>query len=78
MTLADRLTRSPRAYSPEEGAEALWHAPGMSGPVADLVTGAAGSSPFLKSLVESEGDWLAGAAEAAEAALEAIHHDLLA
>ncbi len=76
MTLADRLTRSPRAYSPEEGAEALWHAPGMSGPVADLVTGAAGSSPFLKSLVESEGDWLVGAAEAPEAALEAIHHDL--
>ncbi|MFB9149470.1 [protein-PII] uridylyltransferase family protein [Roseovarius ramblicola] len=76
MTLADRLSRCPRPYAPDEGAEALRHAPDLSGAVADLVSGAAGCSPFLKSLVEAEGAWLTGAVDAPEAALEAIHHEL--
>ena len=76
MTLAARLTRSPRPYAPDEGAEALRHAPELSGPVSDLVSGAAGCSPFLKALVESEGAWLTGAVDGPEAALAALHDDL--
>jgi glutamate-ammonia-ligase adenylyltransferase len=76
MTLADRLTRCPRPHDPEDGAEALRHAPGLSGPLADLVAGAAGCSPFLKSLVEREGAWLEGAVEAPEDALAALHDGL--
>jgi glutamate-ammonia-ligase adenylyltransferase len=75
-SLVSRLTRCPRAHDPDEGARALAHVPDAAGPLADLVAGAAGCSPFLKSLTESEGAWLTGAAEDPEAALAALHEAL--
>ncbi len=76
MSLARRLTRCPRPFDPSEGAEALGHLPGLSGPLADLVAGAAGCSPFLKSLVVQEGAWFLEAAEAPEPALAALYEGL--
>ena len=76
MSLASRLTRLPRPYDPEEGAVTRDLVPDLDGPLGDLVAGAAGCSPFLKSLVESEGDWLAGAVADPEGALAAIHEAL--
>ena len=52
--------------------------PWAEGPLADLIAGAAGCSPFLKSLVERDGAWLEGAVEAPEDALAALHADLRA
>jgi len=76
MTLARRLTRCPRAFDPDEGEAALARAPWASGAMADLVAGAAGCSPFLKALVESEGDWLETAVDSPEGALAALHAEL--
>ncbi len=78
MSLADRLTRLPRPFEPSEGQEALAHVPGLAPPLADLVAGAAGCSPFLRSLVAQEGAWLTEAAEAPEAALAALLDSLRA
>ncbi len=76
MTLEQRLTRSPRAFDPDDGAMALAHAPWASGAMADLIAGAGGCSPFLKSLIEREGGWLEGAVAAPEEALSALHAGL--
>jgi glutamate-ammonia-ligase adenylyltransferase len=76
MTFASHLTRCPRPFEPSEGAEALAHVPGLGGPLADLVVGAAGCSPFLKSLVMQEGAWLIEATLAPEAALDVLYDDL--
>ncbi|MEM6385024.1 MAG: glutamine-synthetase adenylyltransferase [Pseudomonadota bacterium] len=53
-----RITRLPRAFEPERGADALAHLPALGGSLADLVTGAAGSSPYLADLCRREGAWL--------------------
>ncbi|MBP0482830.1 glutamine-synthetase adenylyltransferase [Sagittula salina] len=72
MTLASRITRLPRAFDPERGAEAQSFAPWASGALADLLEGTAGSSPYLHGLLQREGDWLEGACEDPEATLSAL------
>ncbi|MEL7151135.1 MAG: glutamine-synthetase adenylyltransferase [Pseudomonadota bacterium] len=68
-----RITRLPRPYDPERGQEALGHVPGLSGPLAALVQGAAGSSPYLADLFRREGAWLQEAlSEAPEAAFQSL------
>ncbi|SHL68037.1 glutamate-ammonia-ligase adenylyltransferase [Roseovarius litoreus] len=76
MDFAARITRLPRAHDPEQGAEARALFPGLSAPLADLVEGAAGCSPYLKSLAEAERDWLPEALEAPEVALDALRDSL--
>ena len=71
MDFSSRITRLPRAYDPEQGQDARAMFPTLSDDLADLVEGAAGCSPYLKTLAEKERDWLPGALEAPEAALEA-------
>lgn len=78
MSLAQRLTRLPRPYDPDMGAEARAAVPALSGDVADLVAGAGGSSPFLKTLIEREAVWLQEAADDPEAALRAVGDDVTA
>ncbi|MEM7632282.1 MAG: glutamine-synthetase adenylyltransferase [Pseudomonadota bacterium] len=56
-----RITRLPRAYEPDRGADALAHVPGLSGSLSDLVQGAAGSAPYLADLCRREGVWLRAA-----------------
>jgi glutamate-ammonia-ligase adenylyltransferase len=52
------------------------HAPWAGGAMADLIAGAGGCSPFLKSLIERETGWLEGAVAGPEAALAALHAGL--
>ncbi len=72
MDFARRITRLPRAFDPALGAEARALMPDLSGDLAELVAGAAGSSPFLKGLIERETDWLSGALEDPENALTGV------
>lgn len=61
MPFAARLTRSPIAFSPERGAEALAHVHDTPPEVAAMLSGAAGSSPFFAELMRKEGHWLSHA-----------------
>ena len=67
MSFADRITRLPRAFLPDLGEEALARVPGLSGDAAALVRGTAGSSPYLKGLIEAHAAWLEGALDDPEA-----------
>ncbi|NNL35685.1 MAG: glutamine-synthetase adenylyltransferase, partial [Silicimonas sp.] len=61
MSLGNRITRTPRAFDPERGRDALEALPGLPGELAELIAGTAGSSPFLAGLIQHEADWLAEA-----------------
>ncbi|MCZ4351449.1 bifunctional [glutamine synthetase] adenylyltransferase/[glutamine synthetase]-adenylyl-L-tyrosine phosphorylase [Roseovarius aestuarii] len=69
MNFANRITRLPRAFSPDRGAEARALFPDLGGAVADLLAGAAGCSPYLRLLMEKEAEWLTSALNDPEAAL---------
>lgn len=69
MNFLDRLTRLPRPFDPAEGEEARAALPGLDRKLSDLVAGAAGCSPFLKSLILQEAAWLEGAFDDPEGAL---------
>jgi [glutamine synthetase] adenylyltransferase / [glutamine synthetase]-adenylyl-L-tyrosine phosphorylase len=69
MSLASNLTRLPRAFDAELGADACAVVPALTGDMALLVAGAAGSSPYLKGLIEREADWLPGACDDPDTAL---------
>jgi glutamate-ammonia-ligase adenylyltransferase len=71
-SFAARITTAPGAYDLTRGqaAAALVGATGMAG---DLLTGAAGSSPYLAHLIERHAEWLAEALDAPpEASFAAI------
>ncbi len=72
--LASLVAAAPRAHSPDRGAEAAARV-GASGGFADLIAGAAGSSPYLQSLIVREADWLT---EAAQSDPKAAFHAVLA
>ncbi|SLN69956.1 Glutamate-ammonia-ligase adenylyltransferase [Roseovarius litorisediminis] len=72
MDFESRITRLPQAFEPEQGAEMRTLFPGLPGPLADLIDGATGCSPYLKSLAEQERDWLTDAFAAPEAAIEGV------
>ncbi|WP_071468489.1 glutamine-synthetase adenylyltransferase [Roseinatronobacter thiooxidans] len=55
------LTRLPLPYDAESGLEARGSFPELSGALADLVAGAAGCSPYLRTLMARERDWIAQA-----------------
>ncbi len=61
MTDALAIIRAPLAYDPVLGAETQALVPDLTSEQADLIAGTAGSSPYLKSLVEREAEWLSGA-----------------
>lgn len=69
MSFASRLTRLPRPHDPAEGEEARAALPDLTPDLGDLVASAAGCSPYLKSLILQEADWLTAALDAPEAAL---------
>ncbi|QXT38465.1 putative nucleotidyltransferase substrate binding domain-containing protein [Gymnodinialimonas ceratoperidinii] len=64
MPFAARLTRSPLAHAPDRGDEALTHTHDLAPELAELIRGAAGSSPYLAELIRKEGHWLSHALEA--------------
>lgn len=73
MAFADRLTRLPRPFDPERGAEAVEEL-SLTGDLAQLASGAGGSSPYLGSLVRRERDWTTTALSREP---EVVLHDLL-
>lgn len=72
MDFASRITRLPRAFNIERGAESRARLPMLAGDLATLVEGAGGCSPYLSSLIEKEVGWLAPALDAPESALEDV------
>lgn len=72
MDFESRITRMPRPYDPAQGQEARDSVPGLSGPLGDLVAGAAGCSPYLKALTEREREWLPEGLSDPEAAIDAV------
>lgn len=76
MSIVRRITRLPHAYDADIGAETCAAVPWASGGMADLLIGAAGSSPYLRSLILRETDWLEGAAEAPEEAVTLLYAEL--
>ncbi|MFU8776922.1 MAG: glutamine-synthetase adenylyltransferase [Roseovarius sp.] len=69
MSFHYRLIRLPRPFDPAEGEEARAALPDLDPKLSDLVAGAAGCSPFLKSLILQEAGWLEGAFDDPEGAL---------
>ncbi|MCG6883543.1 MAG: glutamine-synthetase adenylyltransferase, partial [Silicimonas sp.] len=58
-TFESRVRRLPHVFDRDRGRDALGHVPGLESVLAELVEGAAGSSPHLADLVRREGAWLA-------------------
>ena len=76
---ARRLTRSPHAFEASRGAEVAELFPELPAEVRSLVKGTAGSSPYLKGLLEKERDWIGPALDAVpEDVFEAILDDVRA
>jgi glutamate-ammonia-ligase adenylyltransferase len=71
MNFSSRITRSPRAYEPEQGDELAREFAHLPPELVELLAATGGCSPYLKTLAEREKDWLTQAFEAPEAALEA-------
>ncbi|MDU8911270.1 glutamine-synthetase adenylyltransferase [Aestuariicoccus sp. MJ-SS9] len=78
MCFRDRITRLPRPYEPDRAEEACAFVPWAEGPVAELIAGTAGSSPYLRTLIEKEGGWLEAAMDAPERAFDAVCADIRA
>ncbi|KPP87278.1 MAG: glutamate-ammonia-ligase adenylyltransferase GlnE [Rhodobacteraceae bacterium HLUCCA08] len=71
MSFAARITRAPRPFEPERGAEGRALFAEAAPEVAQLIEGTAGSSPFLLGLMHKEAAWLTAALDDPERALEA-------
>nr|WP_309503755.1 bifunctional [glutamine synthetase] adenylyltransferase/[glutamine synthetase]-adenylyl-L-tyrosine phosphorylase [uncultured Roseovarius sp.] len=72
MDFANRITRLPRQFEPDHGAEISARFPELSGDLAALIEGAAGCSPYLRALMQQEAEWLPGALADPEAARDAV------
>lgn len=60
--LSSQITRVPRLYNKERAEDARAFVGGLDQQVAELVVGAASTSPYLSGLLEKESDWLVEAA----------------
>ncbi len=79
MSFAARMTRCPLPYEPERGAEAADRFGDHPREIRELIAGAGGCSPYLKSLIDKETDWLAQTLDGApEAALTGVLDDMRA
>lgn len=78
MLFESQITRLPRPFDPGLGAEARAAVPALAGDLAKLIEGTAGSSPYLKSLIHKEADWLPEALQDADAALARLFAELRA
>lgn len=72
MDFASRITRMPRAHDSGQAGEARALMPDLCADLADVVAGAAGCSPYLKQLLETEHDWLMSGLEGPEEAVEVV------
>ncbi|WP_171174207.1 glutamine-synthetase adenylyltransferase [Ruegeria sp. HKCCD8929] len=72
MTGALTISRLPRPFDPALGADTRAAVPGLTAEQGALIEGVAGSSPYLKSLIEQEADWLAPTLADPEAAIAEV------
>ena len=72
MSIDARMIRCPRPFDPDQGQEARSWFPDLSTSHADVIAGAAGCSPYLRGLCQSEADWVPEALDAPEASFEAL------
>ena len=70
MSLAQQITRVPRAFDPERGNEFADLIPDVDTQTRDLLSGTAGCSPYLASLIEKQKEWLPQALSDPQAAVE--------
>ncbi|WP_208351849.1 glutamine-synthetase adenylyltransferase [Pseudaestuariivita rosea] len=68
MSFIKRMTRCPAAYDPDQGHDVLGLFDHLPNELKELVKGTAGCSPYLKSLIQKEADWIAAAFDDPEAA----------
>ncbi len=73
MDFLSRISRLPRAFDPDRGDDTLTLLPDMAGDLAKLLHGTAGCSPYLKSLIEKEREWLPEAFDDPEAAVSHLY-----
>ena len=71
MSLASRITRQPIPFDRPAAEDFRLGLSGFVPQVQDLMVATAGCSPYLRGLMQREAEWLRGAVEAPEAALEA-------
>ena len=76
MTDFSTLTRVPYAFDPDLGRDALNALPDLGAPLAELIAGTAGCSPYLKSLIVKEARWLEAALDGPDAAIDALFAEL--
>ncbi|MBT8155275.1 bifunctional [glutamine synthetase] adenylyltransferase/[glutamine synthetase]-adenylyl-L-tyrosine phosphorylase [Epibacterium ulvae] len=76
MTTALQMTRSPRPFDDALAQETLDQLPWLKPEYRALIAGTAGSSPYLKSLIQHERDWLADALDNPSAALAQVLDDM--
>jgi glutamate-ammonia-ligase adenylyltransferase len=72
MSFIDRLTRCPRPYDPDRGADVLTFLPDLPSALIPLVTATAGCSPYLAGLLEKEAAWVVPAMDDPEVAVQTI------
>ncbi|MEH6834513.1 MULTISPECIES: glutamine-synthetase adenylyltransferase [Falsihalocynthiibacter] len=79
MTFQNRMTRAPIPFDLDRGIDARAALPDVTGPLGDLIAGAAGCSPYLFSLMCREAEWISPALNGApEEALALALDDLKA
>nr|WP_247742359.1 MULTISPECIES: glutamine-synthetase adenylyltransferase [unclassified Ruegeria] len=66
------IHRMPRPFDPALGDETRGLVSGLTPEQGELIAGVAGSSPYLKGLIEREKDWLAGALQQPDQALAEV------
>ena len=72
MTFTKRLTRTPRPFDLDRGADARLALDGLDAALLGLVLGAGGASPYLLGLMQKEAAWLQPAFDDPEGAVTAI------
>ena len=70
MTLAQQITRVPRAFDRDKGNEFAALVPDVDAQTRELLCGAAGCSPYLASLIDKQREWLPRALEAPDDAVD--------
>ena len=78
MTIESRITRAPRPFDPERGAEVAATFAEAGPATARLIAGAAGCSPYLAGLLARECDWLGPTLDDPEAAFSRLLADVAA
>ncbi|MEM7317915.1 MAG: glutamine-synthetase adenylyltransferase, partial [Pseudomonadota bacterium] len=78
MSNALQIRRMPRAFDPQLGQDTRDKVPGLTSQQAELIAGAGGSSPYLKTLIERYGEWLPDVFADPDAALDGVCRDCIA